>query len=106
MITETNTKINNSIELIEHLRDEFPFVPGKHESQRIKAAFRSYMGIDTDLIEVFIDEDTVTLSGIVNTKAEKEQAQDIILMVIPGITCVDNKLNVDIDYAGAEIFEF
>lgn len=105
MITET-IKANACDEIMKQLRDEFSFVPGKHESDRIKTALRNYKGINTDLITVVVDGDTVTLSGIVKTKAEKEEAQDIAMMVVPGITKVNNSLNVDIEYVGAEIFEF
>lgn len=107
MMTGVGRDVLNEIKAFrEKSKEEFPFTPGLNEAEKIKTALNRYAGIHSDSLDVFVDGDAVILRGMVNSQAHKEDAENIVFMVMPGITRVDNNLNVNIEYAGAEVYEF
>lgn len=90
----------------EHTHDEFELTNEQKNVLKIKSALSRYAGIDKCLVDVFVYDDGVVLNGMVNTLSQKEDAESIVFMVMPGIARVDNNLSVNIEYAGTEVFEF
>lgn len=86
--------------------DEIDLTTEHKDALKIKSALSRYGGIDKCQVDVFVYDDDVVLNGVVNTLAQKEDAENIVFMVMPGVTKVDNNLNVNIEYAGAEVYEF
>jgi osmotically-inducible protein OsmY len=62
-------------------------------AQRIQKALIRDAGVNADAITVNVDGNTATLSGVVHSYAEKEDAEDAAWLA-PGITDVDNDITV------------
>lgn len=67
------------------------------EQKKVEKALRRNWAIDAEKIHVKAHERTITLSGIVNSLFQKEEAERIAWNT-PGVWNVDNKLVVEYDY--------
>lgn len=67
------------------------------EKKKVEEALRRNWAIDSDKIHVKADGNTITLSGIVGSIFQKEQAEKIAFKT-PGVWHVENLLQVEYDY--------
>ena len=67
------------------------------EQERVEKALRRNWSIDADKIHVKASDKTITLSGIVTSLYQKEEAEKIAWKT-PGVWYVDNQLVVEYDY--------
>ena len=72
-------------------------VDNEVEKKRVEDALRRSWAIDSDKIRVKADGNTITLSGIVGSIFQKEEAEKIAYKT-PGVWFVDNLLQVEYDY--------
>ena len=80
----------NTMKIEAEIKDEL-------EQKKVEKALRRNWAIDADKIQVRVHERTVTLSGIVNSIFQKEEAEKIAWNT-PGVWNVDNELVVEYDY--------
>jgi osmotically-inducible protein OsmY len=76
------------------------------EADHIKDALRQYAGIEKDWIVVIVKNDNILLDGHVNTLSQREDATKVVRSLIKHPVKIDNNLKVDIEYAGADVFEY
>ena len=72
-------------------------VDNQIEQKKVEDAMRRNWIIDSDKINVRAHGTTITLSGIVNSLFQKEEAERIAYKT-PGVWYVDNQLVVEYDY--------
>ncbi len=78
--------IMNNIEIV-------PSIAVEQVQEKINSAFKRLADIEAENITVEVDQNTVTLHGIVNSIKEKEEAANTAYLA-PGINRVVNKLSV------------
>ena len=76
------------------------------EANRIKDALVKYAGIDEHTLVVIVQNNNILLDGRVNTMEQREDACKIVHSIVKHYVKLDNNLKVDIEYAGAEIYEY
>ncbi len=83
--------VSNNIKIKSEIHDEI-------EQQDVKAALERNWSINTDEIKVRVAGSKVTLTGIVDSFYQKDEAEKIAWNT-PSIWTVDNELEVEYDYA-------
>ncbi len=73
-----------------------PEINNELEQKKVEGALRRNWAIDADKIQVRAHDRTITLSGIVNSLFQKEEAERIAYKT-PGVWFVDNQLVVEYD---------
>jgi osmotically-inducible protein OsmY len=65
------------------------------EQEDVQRAFRRSASLFDQDIQVYVKENRVTLSGVVNSRYQKEEAERIAWNA-PGVLSVDNELSIDL----------
>jgi osmotically-inducible protein OsmY len=81
------------VKSVENLITLAPHPMPSDVAQRIQKALQRDAGVNADTITVTVEGSTATLTGMVHSYAEKEDAEDAAWLA-PGITEVDNDITV------------
>lgn len=85
--------------VINHIRIQ-PRVTPESVGEKVAAAFQRHAELEARHIRIQVHDGRVVLQGTVESHAEREAAEQVAWLA-PGITDVENRLEVEAPYAGA-----